>query len=507
MSRKIEYGCSKPICLEIYKEALYNIFMTHEGKQGGHNIDALFRKTQYADHLKTNPRWSRFQPEGVEKESWRQVLHADSDGLDHARLMINLTNLFFEYDTDQSVNLDSEETELLYIAMAAQNWGKSFDDDQSVGKDISYEFLTANDINHRRRKLHQLFDTLTPELDVKRRYIVEKAIYDRETKVGEVFDAIRRLNCLRTGVIAYRNYSADPDAPEHQHLGALSLSVLSNQLTYLITYAEKFTPVSRALDEAKEDIDKIFRDRTIREHPFVAAQQTIEAIERSEMIWNRSHGDQSAVSVDRKRPKDDTLFSTESLYEKRFINNKDDLGTMVESLRTLGMKITLTSGSFDLLHVGHAKYLERASEYGDILVVGVDSDAKIKARKGPSRPIVGEEERLRLLSHIRGVDLLTLKEPDEEKWGLIKLIRPDTLIVTAETYGPEDIKELERLYCKRVIVLEPQATTSTGAQIRRIQIGEKQVLTQALEAIAQEEGVSEELKREMARVIVSLQGN
>jgi D-beta-D-heptose 7-phosphate kinase/D-beta-D-heptose 1-phosphate adenosyltransferase len=194
------------------------------------------------------------------------------------------------------------------------------------------------------------------------------------------------------------------------------------------------------------------------------------------------------------------------LFERRFINDKDALGRTIESLRMLGMKITLTSGSFDLLHVGHAKYLERASEYGDILVVGVDSDAKIKARKGPSRPVVGEDERLRLLSHIRGVDLLTLKEPDEEKWGLIKLVRPDTLIVTAETYGPDEIKELEQKYCKRVVVLEPQATTSTGAQIRRIQIGERHDVTQAIEEIIEENGVSDELKRELARVVNRLQG-
>lgn len=481
--------------------------MTSEGRRGAHEVDALFRRTKYANHLKDNPRWSRFQPESVDNISWRHILHADSDGLDHARLMINLTHAFLESDTDHSVSLDDEEVELLYLAMATQNWGKSFSDEQSPGVDISYEFLTANEINHRRRKLHALFDELVPDLDVKRRFIIEKTIYDRTTKLGEVFDAIRRLNCLRTGLIAYDNYRNNPEVPEYEHLGALSLSVLSNQLTYLITYAEKFTPVSRALDETKEAIGRIFEDRSIREHPFVAPQQTAEAIERSEMIWNRSHGDRSAVNGDRKRPKDDTLFSSDSLFEKRFINDKESLGRTIESLRTLGMKITLTSGSFDLLHVGHAKYLERASEYGDILVVGVDSDAKIKARKGPSRPVVGEEERLRLLSHIRGVDLLTLKEPDEEKWGLIKLVRPDTLIVTAETYGPDEIKELEQNYCKRVVVLEPQATTSTGAQIRRIQIGEKQVLTHALETITQEEGVSDELKRELARVIVRLQGN
>ena len=480
--------------------------MTSEGRDGASHIDSVFRNTQYAEHLKQHPRWSRYQPEGVSNDEWRRVLHADSDGLDQTRLMINLTRVFLERDTDNSAKLDDEEVELLYLANALQNWGKSFADDGSQGLDISYEFLTSSEIDHRRRKLHALYDELVPDLDVKRRFIIEKTIYDRTTKLGEVFDAIRRLNCLRTGLLAYKKYASAPDEYVHQNLGALSVGVLSNQLTHLITYAEKFTPVSDALDAAKDQIKLVFDDRTIRSHPFVAPQQTAEAIERAEMIWNRSHGEKSVIENDTMRPKDDTIFSSKSLFERRFINDKEQLRRTIESLKTLGMKITLTSGSFDLIHIGHAKYLERASEFGDILVVGVDSDDKIKSRKGPSRPVVGENERLKLLSHIRGVDLLTVKEVDEEKWGLIKLIQPDTLIVTAETYGSEEIKELERLYCKRVVVLEPQATTSTGAQIRRIQIGEHRVLTDAIEALGEEEGVTEEMRRALGKFIQRLQG-
>ncbi len=482
------------------------MFMTSEGRQAAHSVDEAFRATKYGEHLKGNPRWSRYTPEGIDDVTWRRTLHADGDGLDHSRLMLNLTELFLRSDVENSAGLDGEEVELLYLAMAAQNWGKSFSDEFSVGKDISYEFLTSDEIDHRRRKLHTLFDEFLPDLDVKRRFIIEKTIYDRTTKLGEVFDAIRRLNCLRTGILAYQKYQSEPDAPEHENLGALSLGVLSNQLTYLITYAEKFAPVSRALDDTKDLIQTIFEDRSIRSHPFIAPQQNAEAIEHAEMIWNRSHGERSQVDTERKRPRDDTLFSPSSLFEKRFLDDKEELGKVVESLRALGLKITLTSGSFDLLHVGHAKYLERASEHGDILVVGVDSDKKIKARKGESRPVVGENERLRLLSHIRGVDILTLKDVDEERWALIKLVRPDTLIVTAETYTSEEIKELENLYCKRVVVLEPQATTSTGAQIRRIQIGEHVVLTDAIESIIAEDGLSEEVKRELGKVAARLRG-
>lgn len=155
--------------------------------------------------------------------------------------------------------------------------------------------------------------------------------------------------------------------------------------------------------------------------------------------------------------------------EARFIKDHETLRQYVEALKTLGMKIVLTSGTFDLIHVGHARYMEKAKSYGDVLIVGVDSDAKVKKRKGPTRPIVPEEERVQMLAFLRSVDLITLKQPDDPKWNLIKLVQPDTLIVTAETYTNAELKQLEK-FCGKVVVLAPQATTSTSAQIRRMQI-------------------------------------
>ncbi len=57
-------------------------------------------------------------------------------------------------------------------------------------------------------------------------------------------------------------------------------------------------------------------------------------------------------------------------------------------MRELGHKVVLTSGTFDIIHIGHAQYIQVASLYGDFLVVGVDSDEKVRAKKGPTRPIV-----------------------------------------------------------------------------------------------------------------------
>jgi len=99
----------------------------------------------------------------------------------------------------------------------------------------------------------------------------------------------------------------------------------------------------------------------------------------------------------------------------------------------------------------------------------VDSDEKIRSRKGPDRPVVPQDERLEMLTHLKSVDHVVLKETTKEKWELIKLIRPDVLIATAPTYTREQLAELKQ-YCGSTVVLEAQATTSTSAKIRRLQI-------------------------------------
>lgn len=480
--------------------------MGQPGKELAHAVDIKFRTTGYAEHLKKSPRWSSYTPDQMSPVRWRELLHADSDGLDQTRLMIRLTDLYLEYDTDNSSNLDDNDRRLLFLATSIQNWGKSFDDEHSKGKDVRYELITANEVEHRKRKMHMLIDELLPDLDIKDRYIVERTIYDKDTRLGNVFDAIRRLNCLRTGLIAYDEYLHDPLNPEVKNLAALTLGVMANQLPYLVTYAERYTPVRLMLESNKDRIDEIFNNKVIRDLDMVSTQQAVESIGRSEMIWSRSHGELPTHDINARGPRHDTLFSTNSQFERRFFDDKNELQKVIESLRTLGMRITLTSGSFDLLHVGHAKYLERASAFGDVLVVGVDSDAKIKKRKGPSRPIVGETERVKLLSHIRGVDILTLKDQNEERWGLIKLIRPDTLVVTAETYTAQEVKELEQQYCGRVVVLEPQATTSTGAQIRRIQTGEHTALNQAIEDVMKKPDTDPKVRNALTEIAMKLGG-
>jgi D-glycero-beta-D-manno-heptose 1-phosphate adenylyltransferase len=165
------------------------------------------------------------------------------------------------------------------------------------------------------------------------------------------------------------------------------------------------------------------------------------------------------------------LFADASNFGLRYVPDYDRIDAIVGALRTLGLKVVLTSGSFDIIHEGHSMYLEAARRFGDFLIVGVDSDEKIRARKGPHRPAVPEMERLRMVTHQRGVGLVTLKHHHGERWRLIKTVCPEVLVATEDTYGAADITELEKHYCGRVEVLERMATVSTSARLRRIQLG------------------------------------
>jgi D-beta-D-heptose 7-phosphate kinase/D-beta-D-heptose 1-phosphate adenosyltransferase len=187
--------------------------------------------------------------------------------------------------------------------------------------------------------------------------------------------------------------------------------------------------------------------------------------------------------------------------EARFVENRTQLSEYVEALRTLKQRIVLTSGTFDMIHIGHAKYLEVAKSYGDVLIVGVDSDEKVKARKGPDRPIVPEGERINMLAHLRSVDIITIKQPDDPHWDLIRLVKPDTLIITEETYDDETKLELEKI-CGRVVCLEPQATTSTSAKIRRLQIGWSQNISEPVEKVLEDGGVNEETRRKVGKLLI-----
>jgi D-glycero-beta-D-manno-heptose 1-phosphate adenylyltransferase len=164
----------------------------------------------------------------------------------------------------------------------------------------------------------------------------------------------------------------------------------------------------------------------------------------------------------------------------KVLTKVSDLAGHVTHFRRGRKKIVLTQGSFDMVHIGHARYCEKAKSYGDVLIVGVDSDEKIKQRKGPDRPVVPQEERLEMLTYLRAVDLVVLKEINAPKY-LIKTVRPDVLVATQETYSPAQLEALKE-FCGKVVVLEPMATTSTSAKIRRLQIVMAKKMSETLSA-------------------------
>ncbi len=183
--------------------------------------------------------------------------------------------------------------------------------------------------------------------------------------------------------------------------------------------------------------------------------------------------EKSNISIDK------SIFGQGTNFNKRYISDYKRLAEITKHCKGLGLRIVLTQGTYDMVHIGHARYFEEAKRHGDILVVGVDSDEKVRARKGPERPVVPQDERLEMVAHLRAVDVVVLKELKHPKWNLIKTVRPDVLIATQETYSKGQLKDLKK-YCGEVVVLEPMATTSTSAKIRKLQISTAKSLGQSL---------------------------
>lgn len=90
------------------------------------------------------------------------------------------------------------------------------------------------------------------------------------------------------------------------------------------------------------------------------------------------------------------------------ILSKETAAKLIEELKLQGKKVVFTNGCFDILHVGHLRYLNEAKRQGDILIVGVNSDASVKLLKGPTRPINNEIDRAEMLSGLKAVDFTVI---------------------------------------------------------------------------------------------------
>ncbi|HEC64153.1 MAG TPA: D-glycero-beta-D-manno-heptose 1-phosphate adenylyltransferase [bacterium] len=145
---------------------------------------------------------------------------------------------------------------------------------------------------------------------------------------------------------------------------------------------------------------------------------------------------------------------------KKRIISQSDLMDLGEKLRKEGKKIVFTSGAWDMLHIGQARYLKESKEEGDVLVVGVSSNASIKKVKGPERPILDEKVRLEMLLHLIQVDYATLI-PEPSVQPVLGLLKPDIYVTVGEDWNSDykSSKEYKTVvkYGGRVKVVDRQS--------------------------------------------------
>lgn len=112
---------------------------------------------------------------------------------------------------------------------------------------------------------------------------------------------------------------------------------------------------------------------------------------------------------------------------KKKIRARRELLRIIKNLKAKGKRVVFTNGCFDLLHIGHVRYLEKAKALGDVLVVGVNSDASVRKLKGRRRPILPEKERAGVLSGLGSVDYITIFS-EINPLKLITSLQPDVLV-------------------------------------------------------------------------------
>jgi rfaE bifunctional protein nucleotidyltransferase chain/domain len=144
---------------------------------------------------------------------------------------------------------------------------------------------------------------------------------------------------------------------------------------------------------------------------------------------------------------------------KNKILGRRALKKWVESARKKGQRIVFTNGCFDILHAGHVSVLEFARSKGDVLVVGLNSDASVRLLKGPTRPINAQADRALVLAALESVSAVSIFE-EETPYDLIKLVRPDVLVKGGD-YKPTEL--VGREFAKKVVrfaLLKGRSTTN-----------------------------------------------
>jgi D-beta-D-heptose 7-phosphate kinase/D-beta-D-heptose 1-phosphate adenosyltransferase len=152
----------------------------------------------------------------------------------------------------------------------------------------------------------------------------------------------------------------------------------------------------------------------------------------------------------------------------RVILDREELLRARADLRARGRRLVFTNGCFDLLHVGHARYLAAARALGDALLVAVNSDRSVRALKGEGRPVMNESERAELLAALSSVDFVTVFDEDSPR-RLVGEVLPDVLVKGGD-YAPDEIHGREEVEAAggRVLALPFVEGASTTGIIERV---------------------------------------
>ena len=152
----------------------------------------------------------------------------------------------------------------------------------------------------------------------------------------------------------------------------------------------------------------------------------------------------------------------------------EDAGTFAAGLHERGQRIVFTNGVFDLLHPGHVRYLQAARHEGDALIVGVNSDRSVRANKGPSRPIIPENERAELLAALACVDAVVIFD-DDTPADVIRRVQPDVLVKGAD-WAADQIVGRETVEARggKVVRIPVEQGWSTSNILEKIRATETQ---------------------------------
>ena len=147
---------------------------------------------------------------------------------------------------------------------------------------------------------------------------------------------------------------------------------------------------------------------------------------------------------------------------------RERAGELVAQARAEGRTVALANGCFDILHVGHVRYLQGASAEGDLLVVGVNGDASVRRWKGEGRPVLPAPDRALLVAALRSVDVVVVFEEDDVR-ALIAALRPDVHCKGTD-YTAETVPEADAVlaYGGRVAIVGDRKEHDTRALLARI---------------------------------------